>query len=25
MSKEFRAFNELLRELGIQNIITRAQ
>src|SRR6266540_742693 len=25
MSKQFRAFNELLRELGIQNIITRAQ
>jgi len=23
MSKQFRAFNELLRELGIQNIITR--
>jgi photosystem II stability/assembly factor-like uncharacterized protein len=25
MGKELRAFNELLRELGIQNIITRAQ
>src|SRR5215813_1160280 len=25
MSKQFRAFNELLRELGIQNIITRTQ
>jgi hypothetical protein len=25
MNKELRAFNELLRERGIQNIITRVQ